>query len=108
MDPRIVGISGPAEGLVFSLGAFDLIIGRGPKCDVRQDDPLLAAKHCGISHEGPRPMLWALRVTEGIFVNGFCFSGKILLYADRIRVGRSILVYLDRDDAEVDPAILKR
>src|SRR5207248_7920130 len=108
MNPRIVGISGPAKGLTFSLGPSELIIGKGPKCHVRLDDPLLSAKHCGISHEGPRPMLWDMQSTTGTFVNGFHFFGKILLPADRIRVGRSIFVYLDRADAEVDPGTLTR
>ena len=93
---------------MFPLGPFELIIGKGRRCDVRLDDPLLAAKHCGISHEGPRPVLWDMQSTTGVFVNGFYFSGKVLLHADRIRVGSSIFVYLDRSDAEVDPATWKR
>jgi hypothetical protein len=44
-----------------------------------------------------------MQSTTGTFVNGFYFSGKVLLHADRIRVGRSIFVYADRSDAEVDP-----
>src|SRR3954471_338382 len=104
MSPRIVGISGPAEGLTFAVGPFDLIIGKSAKCDVRLNDSLLAAKHCGITHEGPRPVLWDMQSPTGSFVNGFFFAGKILLHGDRIRVGRSIFVYLDRSDDEVDPA----
>jgi len=107
-NPRIVGISGPAEGLTFPVGPSDLIIGKGRKCGVRLNDPLLSAKHCGISHEGPRPVLWDMQSTTGIFVNGFYFSGKVLLHADRIRVGRSIFVYVDRSDAEVDPGTWTR
>jgi DNA-binding NtrC family response regulator len=94
--------------LTFPVGPSDLIIGKGRRCDVRLNDPLLSAKHCGISHEGPRPLLWDMQSTTGIFVNGFYFYGKILLHADRIRVGRSIFVYLDRSDAEVDPGTWTR
>ena len=61
---------------MFPLGPFDLIIGKGPKCDVRLKDPLLEAKHCGISHEGPRPVLWAMQSTTGVFVNGFYFPAR--------------------------------
>ena len=106
MNPRIVGVSGPLKGLAFPLGAFDVIIGKGRKCSIQLKDPLVSAKHCGISCEGDRPVLWDMQSATGTFVNGFYFSGKVLLHGDRIRVGRSIFVYLDRDDAEVDPAIL--
>jgi len=105
-NPRIVTSSGPLKGSVFAVGEADLIIGKGRKCHVRLDDPLVSAKHCGISYAGERPMVWDAGSATGTFVNGFYFSAKLLLHGDRIRVGRSIFVYLDRDEAEVDPATL--
>ncbi len=108
MGPRIVAISGPQKGLVVSVGPFDLIIGRGRACDVRLDDPLVSAKQCGINFEGDLPFLLDMKSATGTWVNGFFFSGKYLLHGDRIRVGRSVFVYLDRDDAEIDPAMLTR
>jgi pSer/pThr/pTyr-binding forkhead associated (FHA) protein len=108
MNPRIVAVSGPLKGSKFPVGPFDLLIGKGRTCHVRLDDRLVSARHCGISHEGPRPMLWDIQSRTGTYVNGFHFPGKTLVYGDRIRVGRSILVYLDRNDADVDSAILKR
>jgi hypothetical protein len=51
--------------------------------------------------------MWDISGT-GTFVNGFYFPGKFLLYGDRIRVGRSIFIYLDRNDANVDNAMLTR
>ena len=93
---------------MFPLGPDRLIIGKGPKCGIRLNDPLLSAKHCGISHEGPCPLLWDMQSTTGIFVNGFYFFGKVLLHLDRIRLGRSIFVYADRSDAEVDPGTWTR
>jgi hypothetical protein len=42
------------------------------------------------------------------FVNGFCFPAKALVHGDRIRIGRSIFVYVEIDEIdEVDPAMLK-
>ena len=108
MHSRIVAISGPLNGSEFPVGPFDLIIGKGRSCDVRLADPLVSTKHCGISHEGDRPFLWDMQSGTGTFVNGFYFPGKILLYGDRIRVGRSIFVYLDRADADVESAMLMR
>src|SRR3954470_15493221 len=108
MFPRLVAISGPLKGQCFPLGAFTLIIGRGRSCDIRLDDPLVSTKHCGLAHEGERPMLWDIQSATGTFVNDFCFPGKTLLPGDRLRVGRSIFVYLEQDDSEVDRATLMR
>jgi DNA-binding NtrC family response regulator/pSer/pThr/pTyr-binding forkhead associated (FHA) protein len=105
---RIVAISGPEKGGVFPLGPFDLIIGKGRSCGVRLADPLVSAKHCGLCHEGERPVIWDMGSAAGTYVNGFYCGGKILLDGDRIRVGRSIFVYLGRDDAELDPSMLER
>ena len=108
MHPRIVAISGPLKGSPFPVGPFELVIGRDRSCDIRLDDPLVSRKHCGISHEGNRPFLLDMQSATGTFVNGFYFPAKMLLNGDRIRVGRSIFVYLDQDDAEVGSAMLMR
>jgi transcriptional regulator with GAF, ATPase, and Fis domain len=105
MNPRIVAISGPLKGSKFPLGPFDLLIGKGRSCHVRLDDPLVSAKHCGIAHEGEHPVMWDTSGT-GTFVNGFHFPGKFLFHGDRIRVGHSIFIYLDRTDEDVDNAML--
>ena len=105
---RIVAISGSGKGAVHPLGPFELIIGKGRSCSVRLDDPLVSTKHCGICHEGERPVIWDMGSSIGTFVNGFYCGGKILLPCDRIRVGRTIFVYLDGDDAEVDASMLER
>jgi DNA-binding NtrC family response regulator len=108
MVPRIAAVSGPLKGSVFSVGGYELFIGKGKKCHVQLNDPLVSAKHCAINFEGSLPFLWDNVSTMGTLVNGFYFSGKFLLHGDRIRVGRSVFVYLDRDDADIDPAMLAR
>ena len=50
-------------------------------------------------------MIFALESERGTFVNEFFRSGKILAHGDRIKVGRSIFVFVDQDD--VDSALLK-
>src|SRR5215469_11207907 len=109
VNPRIVAISGPLKGMAFPIGPAELIIGKGTSCGVRLNDPLVSVRHCQIAHEGSEhPMLCDLGSATGTFVNGFCFAGQFLLYGDRIRVGRSIFVYLDRNDADVEGAMLAR
>src|SRR5713226_501518 len=44
-------------------------------------------------------------MNAGTFVNEFARGGKMLVHGDRIKIGISIFVFLDRE--EVDPALLK-
>jgi two-component system, NtrC family, response regulator HydG len=106
MNPRIVGISGSLQGETFWIDESDLVFGRGKSCDVRFDDKTVSAKHCSIAFGGEYSFL--VDFSRGAtFVNGFYFPGKILVNGDRIRIARSVFMYLDSDDGEVDPASLK-
>ena len=104
MTPRIVALCGPAEGSVFPIES-DLNIGRGKNNHVRLNDPRLALRHCGICFEYGHCLIFAQENERGTFINDFCVGGKILVHGDRIKVGVSIFVFLDRD--EVDPELLK-
>jgi DNA-binding NtrC family response regulator len=105
-NPRIIAISGPVKGMVTSLGPKDLIIGKGRSCGIRLDDPLVSTRHCGLCHEGEHPILWDMGSATGTFINGFRFGGQLLVHGDRIRVGCSVFVYLERDDAYVNADML--
>src|SRR5947207_4532254 len=105
MNPRIIAISGPLQGQVFPILETDTNIGRGSRNHIKLDDPLVALRHCCIVFENGRCLLAALEDKQGTFVNGFCFPGKILVHCDRIRVGGSMFVFLDRD--EFDEAVLQ-
>src|SRR5213594_2224548 len=104
MNPRILAISGPLKGSQFILGEADLKIGRGARNNVSLNDPLVSPKHCCLSFEYDGCLLWDCRSEHGTFVNGFSFPAKIVVHGDHIRVGRSVFVYLLRD--EVDEKLL--
>src|SRR2546427_1101382 len=78
MNPRIVAISGPLKGSIFSIDESDLIIGRARSCSVRLDDPSVSTRHCSINRAGEYSLLADLGSAAGTFANGFCFPGKIL------------------------------
>jgi transcriptional regulator with GAF, ATPase, and Fis domain len=103
--PRLFAVCGPAEGTEFPVTEPETYIGRGKNNHIRINDPLLALRHCGICSQYGRCLIFAQESERGTFVNEFCFGGKFLVHGDRIKVGISILVFLDRD--EVDPALLK-
>jgi pSer/pThr/pTyr-binding forkhead associated (FHA) protein len=104
MKPRIVALCGPLKGFVFLIET-QLNIGRGKNNHVRLDDPRVGLQHTGIVFEYERCLIFAQESERGTFVNEFGRGGKILVHGDRIKIGISIFVFLDRED--VDPAILK-
>ncbi len=105
MNPRIVAISGPLEGQEFPI-VEEINIGRGSRNDLNLNDSLVAPRHCCITFYDGRSTLIALEGKYGTFVNGFCVSGKVLGHYDRMRVGRSMFVYLIED--ECDESVLQR
>jgi transcriptional regulator with GAF, ATPase, and Fis domain len=64
----------------------------------------VSRRHCIICFEGGQALVSDMGSVQGIFVNGFSVPGQILSHGDRVRVGRSIFVYVDRE--EVDAALL--
>ena len=104
MTPRIVALCGPLKGLVFFIETH-LNIGRGKNNHVRLEDPRVGLRHTGIVFEYGHCLIFAQENERGTFVNEFGRAGKVLVHGDRIKIGISIFVFLDRE--EVDPAILK-
>src|SRR5438132_10835851 len=106
MNLRIIALCGPLEGQVFSLPeSSDVYIGRGKNNQIRIDDPRLALRHCLIDTESGHCMLFAIDYERGTFVNEFSRPGKMLVHGDRIKLGVSIVLFIDRE--EFDPALLK-
>jgi DNA-binding NtrC family response regulator len=105
MGPRIEALSGRWRGTTFPITETELIIGRDPSNDICLDDDLASRRHCTVRLEDRRALLVDLESSNGTFVNGFCFPSKILVHGDRIKMGSSRFVYLDRD--EVDDHLAK-
>src|SRR6266436_672380 len=106
MNPRIVALCGPLEDSVFHLVENeDLNLGRAKNNHVRLDDPRVAPRHAGIAFEYGHCLIWAKENERGTFVNEFARGGKMLVHGDRIKIGISIFVFLDREEG--DPALLK-
>src|SRR2546426_11781978 len=100
MNPRILAISGPLKGSQFIIGEADLKIGRGARNHVSLNNPLVSPKHCCLSCEYDRCLLWDCGSEHGTFVNEFSFPAKIVVHGDDIRVGRTVFVYLLQDDVD--------
>ena len=100
MNPRILAISGPLKGSQFILGDADLKVGRGARNHLSLNDPLVSPKHCCLSFEYDRCLLWDCGSEHGTFVNEFSFPAKIVVHGDHIRVGRTVFLFLLQDDVD--------
>jgi len=73
------------------LGLEPMLVGRGPACDVRVEDPSLSARHCRIE---PMDGAWKvidLESRNGTFVNDVLVQQRLLADGDRLRLGRVVL-----------------
>src|SRR5438093_10374654 len=100
MNPRILAISGPLKGSECILGDADLKVGRGARNHVSLNDPLVSPKHCCLSFEYDRCLLWDCGSEHGTFVNEFSFPAKIVVHGDHIRVGRTVFLFLLQGDVD--------
>ncbi|MBO0724853.1 MAG: sigma 54-interacting transcriptional regulator [Blastocatellia bacterium] len=102
MIPRLISISGPLEGKVFSITDADVTIGRGPSNSICIADPLLSRQHCRITREGDLFNLLDLGSFNGTFVNGVPIKEQAIAHGDLIKTGGSILLFICREDSDSD------
>jgi hypothetical protein len=73
----------------------EIVIGRGPMCQITIEDPMLSRRHARIDLSGDRPTLEDLRSRNGTQLNGRPVLGRATLAdGDRIRMGTQELVFL--------------
>lgn len=85
------------------LPGSEVVIGRGPICQVTIEDPMLSRRHCRIDLSGPQPTIEDLRSRNGTQLNGRPLMGRASLKdGDRIRVGTQELVFLTPGVAKKD------
>src|SRR5215471_13653733 len=100
MIPRLISISGPLEGTIFSITDADVTIGRGPSNSICIADPLLSRQHCRITREGDLFNLLDLGSFNGTFVNGVPIKEQAIAHGDLIKTGGSILLFIGHEESE--------
>jgi Nif-specific regulatory protein len=105
MIPKLISISGPLEGTIFSITDADVTIGRGPSNSICIADPLLSRQHCRITREGDMFNLHDLGSFNGTFVNGVPIKEQAIAHRDLIKTGDSILLFIchEESDSESGP-----
>jgi DNA-binding NtrC family response regulator len=101
-DPRLVAIAGPLGGRVFPLEVPETGIGRDTANRIAVSDARLSRRHAVVRCDrGSPPVVCDLASRNGTFVNGVPIRERQLAHGDRIELGASTFLYLDR---EVDDA----
>ena len=103
MNPRLVAISGPCEGLTFPIDGGRFSIGRHTDNDLTVVSMEVSRRHCELRRDGGDFEVVDLDSRHGIMVNGRPVRRRRLSHSDLLTVGRTVLLFL-LDDAQSAPA----
>jgi Nif-specific regulatory protein len=98
MNPRVVGIAGPFQGMTFPLSVGEASIGRDPANQLCISDKSLSRRHCLITGAGEEFTIRDLGSRNGTLLNGVPVEQEPLRHGDQISVGESVLVFLIQSD----------
>jgi transcriptional regulator with GAF, ATPase, and Fis domain len=99
LNPRLVALSGPLEGMVRALTDGPLSLGRDTANQIMIGDRAVSRNHCTITQVSPDVYeISDLESHNGTFVNGMQVSRTPIRDGDRIRVGTSEFAFLTGDD----------
>ncbi|HEY8090094.1 MAG TPA: sigma-54-dependent Fis family transcriptional regulator, partial [Polyangiaceae bacterium] len=99
----LVVSDGPARGKTFRVEAGEgvrLLVGQGPACEIRLEDPEVSRRHAALEAAGDRLRITDLSSTNGTYVNGVCVLDAMLVGGETIRLGATEL--------RVEPSVAKR
>ena len=100
MPPRLVGITGPFQGVSFPLPEAETSIGRDSSNHLWVTDPALSRRHCLIVCASPGFIVRDLKSRNGTVVNGVPVEEQALYHGDQICIGDSVLVFLSDEERD--------
>jgi transcriptional regulator with GAF, ATPase, and Fis domain len=102
MNPRIVGIAGPLNGMTLTLTDDQISVGREPYNQLWAADSAMSRRHFAIVKQGDGQFLLSdMGGRNGTRVNGERIEKHELCHRDQIRVGNSTLVFLLSDEEAI-------
>ena len=85
---KLVVIEGRPKGMEIPLPSTVFVIGRGPKCHLRQHCELVSQMHCAIARQGRRVVVRDLQSANGTFINEHAIKGQVAIKdGDTLKVG---------------------
>ena len=102
MNPRIVGIAGPLNGMTLALTDEEISVGREASNKLWAADSAMSRRHCAIvKQEDGQFLLSDLGGRNGTRVNWEKIDKHELCHRDQITVGNSTLVFLLGDEEAI-------
>jgi pSer/pThr/pTyr-binding forkhead associated (FHA) protein len=96
---RLGVISGPYTGRVFTVGG-QLSVGRASGCDLRLEDPKVSRQHATLEPLDGVLLVYDHASLNGTWVNDARITCSAALRSgDRLRIGGSVFVVSDAEDA---------
>jgi serine phosphatase RsbU (regulator of sigma subunit) len=90
----------PTDDKDFPIPGTRYLLGRGPECEIRLNDPLVSARHAILTRDGDRYLIEDLGSRNGTRLNGQRISGKTPLDpGDRLELGGHLLLFLGPEPA---------
>jgi pSer/pThr/pTyr-binding forkhead associated (FHA) protein len=102
--PRLVIKQGPGIGRDFNLGPMACIVGRDPAVDFRLEDRLSSRRHFRVRLQGGTYVVEDLGSTNGTRLNGRRVEQSGLCDGDRISVGETEILFIQKDLLQRGPA----
>lgn len=100
--PSLVVIRGDRLGSRVTLESGSIVIGRGADCDFRIAERSVSRSHCRVVARGDGFWVEDLGSTNRSFVNDAPIESRRLVDGDQLRVGKTVLKFLDAGNAEAD------
>src|SRR4051795_3380045 len=94
MPAKLVVLAGPRCGDTVSIDSAETSIGRDVRNYFNISDHLMSRRHCVVELSDGRCTLRDLGSANGTYVNGMPVRERTLSHGDRIRVGDSVLLFL--------------
>jgi transcriptional regulator with GAF, ATPase, and Fis domain len=94
MTAKLVVLAGPRCGEAVSIDAAETAIGRDVRNHLNIPDHLMSRRHCVVELSSAGCTLRDLGSANGTYVNGMPVRERTLSHGDRIRVGDSVLLFL--------------
>ena len=93
-NPKLIAISGPAEGTTFALTEDEISLGREPSNSISINDHSVSRRHCLFRRENESFKIIDLDSYNGTFVNSLPVGEQALNHGDQISVGSVRFVFL--------------
>jgi len=98
MEPRLVVVSGTRKGTVIGLNDGEMTVGRDASNGFCISEDAVSREHCIIKSSAGIYRILDFNSRNGTFVNGIPVREKVLQHGNTIRLGSTVLVFLNEEN----------